>query len=343
MAEGIRHARRYGSDPTMNPLGRRLGTMFLRSSRLRQALRTLAHLRGHRLVLVYHRLRVTPGPTEEVIPTVSVDMFRAQLQALRDTVDLVTLDELLSEERDTNERLKARHRPAVAVTFDDDLKSHAEHALPILRELGVPATFFLSGRALHGQGPYGFQQLEALLLAHGAKETMALLGVSVLHTPDLVLACERSPRLRQRVRELAARLPATDMLDGAGIAALSRGGMSVGFHTTDHQVLPDLDDMALDNAVTHGHQTLAAAAGAAVRHFAYPYGKADSRSAAAVRRAGFVAAFTGECRPIRRSDDRYRLGRWEPGPVSTDDLLRRLAVRLHRGHIRTAEQQAPWT
>jgi peptidoglycan/xylan/chitin deacetylase (PgdA/CDA1 family) len=342
MAQGVRHAWRYGTDHTMTRLGRRLGSIVLRSSRLSEALRTLAHLRGRRLALVYHRLCATPTPAGELVPTVPVDVFRAQLNALRDTVDLVTLDELVSEERDTNERRKAGYRPAVAVTFDDDLASHAEHALPILRELGVPATFFLSGRALHGQGPYGFQRLEALLLAHGAKETMALLGVSVGKTPDLVLACERSPTLRERVHELAAHLPATDILDGAGIAALSRGGMSVGFHTTSHQVLPDLDDTALDNAVTHGHLALAAAAGVAVRHFAYPYGRADSRSAAAVRRAGFVAAFTGDGQPIRRSDDRYRLGRWEPGPVSADDLLRRLAVRLHRGHVRPARQNARW-
>ena len=342
MAEGVCHVWRYGTDHTMTRLGRRLGSIVLRSPGLSEALRTLARLRGRRLALVYHRLCLTPVPAGELVPTVPVDVFRAQLNALRDTVDLVTVDELVSDERDTNERRKAGYRPAVAVTFDDDLASHAEHALPILRELGVPATFFLSGRALHGQGSYGFQQLEALLLTHGAKETMALLGVSALNTPDLVLACERSPTLRERVRELAARLPATDILDAAGIAALSRGGMSVGFHTTSHQVLPDLDDAALDNAVTHGHLALAAAAGVAVRHFAYPYGRADSRSAAAVRRAGFVAAFTGDGQPIRPSDDRYRLGRWEPGWVSADELLRRLAVRLHRGHVRPATHNARW-
>ena len=29
-------------------------------------------------------------------------------------------------------------------------------------------------------------------------------------------------------------------------------------------------------------------------------------------------------------DDRYRLGRWEPGPLGVDDLLVKLALRLHR-------------
>jgi peptidoglycan/xylan/chitin deacetylase (PgdA/CDA1 family) len=326
----------------MNPLVRRVGTMFLYSSRLSHALRTLAHWRGHRLVLVYHRLSLRPIPDGAVVPTLLVDIFRTHIQALREVVDLVSLDQLLAPDADSRPRTNGVRRPAVAVTFDDDLKSHAEHALPILRELAVPATFFLSGRVLHGQGPYCFQQLEAVLIAHGLKKTMALLGVSVVHTPELVLACERSANLRQRVRELAAGLPEPEVLDAAGIAALSRGGMSVGFHTTNHHLLPDLDSAALDSAVSHGHQALAAAAGVAVRHFAYPYGQADSRCAAAVRQAGFVAAFTGECRPIRQGDDRYRLGRWEPGPLSGDDLLRRLAVRLHRGRGPTAKPPTSW-
>ena len=67
-----------------------------------------------------------------------------------------------------------------------------------------------------------------------------------------------------------------------------------------------------------------------MRYFAYPHGKADARSAAAVRAAGFDAAFTGRAQPLRRDDDRYRLGRWEPGALGVDDLLVNLAVRLHR-------------
>jgi hypothetical protein len=67
-----------------------------------------------------------------------------------------------------------------------------------------------------------------------------------------------------------------------------------------------------------------------VRHFAYPYGKTDDRSTAVVRRAGFQSAFTGQPRPIRSGDDRFRLGRWEPGPLGVDEFLVKLAVRLHR-------------
>jgi peptidoglycan/xylan/chitin deacetylase (PgdA/CDA1 family) len=256
-----------------------------------------------------------------------VDVFRAQLQALCEVVDLVTIDEVLASDRPPAGH---RKRPAVALTFDDDLPSHAEYALPVLRELGVPAAFFLSGRVLHGLGSYWFQQLEALLIAYGERRTAALLRVPEAHAGRLAQNCEGSVDLRHRVSELAAGMSTPAILDRDAIAAFVAAGMTVGFHTVEHDVLPDLDDAALENAVSRGREDLAAAAGAAIHYFAYPHGKADTRSAEAVRRAGFSAAFTGRAQPVREGDDAHRLGRWEPGPLGVDDLLVTMAVRLHR-------------
>jgi peptidoglycan/xylan/chitin deacetylase (PgdA/CDA1 family) len=312
----------------VTPLARRVATTLLRSSVVNRAVRVLARARGHRLVLVYHRIGPPVPPGCEIVPSVPVDVFRMQLQALGEIYDLVPLDEILREDR--SHEAAPRKRAAVAVTFDDDLPSHAEHALPVLRELGVPATFFLSGRALHGLGPYWFQQLEAVLIAYGERRTAAFLHLSEVGARELVLACEANADLRRRVNDLAAELASPGILDRNAIAALAAGGMTIGFHTVEHDVLPVLAGAALDNAVSSGRADLAAAAGAPVKYFAYPHGKADTRSATAVRRAGFNAAFTGLPQPVRDGDDRHRLGRWEPGPLGVDDLLVNIAVRFHR-------------
>jgi peptidoglycan/xylan/chitin deacetylase (PgdA/CDA1 family) len=311
----------------MNTFARRVATTLLRSSTVSGAVRTLARMRGHRLVLVYHRLGpAVPGGCE-IVPSVPVDVFRAQLHALCEVVDVVTIDELLAFDRSPP---GDRSRPAVALTFDDDLPSHAEHALPVLREVGVPAAFFLSGRVLHGLGSYWFQQLEALLIAYGERRTAALLCVPDGQADRLAQTCEERVDLRHRVSELAAGLSTPDILERDAIASFAAAGMTVGFHTVEHDRLSDLDDQALENAVSRGRENLAAVAGAAIRYFAYPHGKADTRSAMAVRRAGFSAAFTGRTQPVRGTDDVHRLGRWEPGPLGVDDLLVTMAVRLHR-------------
>jgi peptidoglycan/xylan/chitin deacetylase (PgdA/CDA1 family) len=311
----------------MSRLVRYVANTLLRSSTVRQAVQELARLRGHRLVLVYHRLGRSAPPGCAVVPSVPVDLFRAQLQALSDVVDLVTIDDVLASDRPP---AGSRKRPTVALTFDDDLPSHAEHALPLLREAGVPATFFLSGRVLHGLGSYWFQQLEALLTAYGERRTAALLHLPEARAGSLARACEENVALRHRVSDVSAGISTPAVLGRDAIAAFGTAGMSVGFHTVEHDVLPALDDPALENAVSRGREELAAASGGAVRFFAYPHGKADTRSAVAVRRAGFSAAFTGRPQPIRSGDDVHRLGRWEPGPLGVDDLLIAMAVRLYR-------------
>jgi peptidoglycan/xylan/chitin deacetylase (PgdA/CDA1 family) len=319
----------------VSPLARQAARALLRSSAVNRAIRILAQLRGHRLVLVYHRVGSAHPPGCTIVPSVSADIFRAQLDALRNSVDVVTLDEILHN-RTAGVASRAR-RPAIAVTFDDDLPSHTEESLPILLEFGVRAAFFLSGRALHGRGPYWFQLLESLLLEHGEGRTAALLGVPGATSRDLALTGQSDESMRRRVRALASELPPGGIMQREQIAALAGAGMTVGFHTVDHVAMPGLEDRALDDVVTRGRDDLAVVTGTPPRYFAYPYGKTDARSAAAVRRAGFDAAFIGHPRPLRTSDDRHQLGRWEPGPLPVDDLLVALAIRLHRASPTTAE------
>jgi peptidoglycan/xylan/chitin deacetylase (PgdA/CDA1 family) len=308
----------------------RVAKTVLRNPAVSRAVRGLACARGHRLVLVYHRLGPPVPGRCEIVPSVPIDLFRAHLQALGDVTDLVGLDTILARDGPPLASSDGP-RPAVAVTFDDDLPSHAAEALPVLRELGVPATFFLSGRVLHGAGPYWFQQLEAVLVVHGHERTAALLGLPRASSgDDLVLRCEQDSTVRAAITDLAADLPGPRILDVKGLTALARAGMTIGFHTLDHGILPHMDDAALERALARGRDELGVVAGTPLRYFAYPYGKADQRAAAAVRRAGYDAAFTGRPEPLRRRADQFRLGRWEPGRIRVDDLLVTLAVRLHR-------------
>lgn len=307
----------------------RAGRASLRSATVNRVIRTLARLRGNGLVLVYHRVGPGAPPGCEVIPTVPQDVFRAQLQALGDAVELVTLDALLVPNGARTRRHEAR-RPRVAITLDDDLTSHVDVTLPILCELGAPATFFLSGRSLHDLGGYWFQHLETLLVAHGEARAAAILRLPSVRSAELALACEASADLRQRAVDAAADLPAPEVLDRRAIATLAAAGMTIGFHTVRHDILPTLSDTAIQEALSDGRDDLAKAAGVAISYFAYPHGKTDARSEAAVQAAGFEAAFTGRASPLRHDTERYRLGRWEPGALEVDDFLVNLAVRLHR-------------
>lgn len=63
---------------------------------------------------------------------VSPEAFRAQMHLLRrHRVRVLTLDQVLAG------------LPGVALTFDDGYRDCLEHALPVLRDLGFPAAFFI--------------------------------------------------------------------------------------------------------------------------------------------------------------------------------------------------------
>jgi peptidoglycan/xylan/chitin deacetylase (PgdA/CDA1 family) len=283
----------------------------------------VAARRGHGLVLVYHRVRADGDvPQCEVVPSLGRSRLRAQLEALAELGDIVDLPRLLDPPA-------ARRRPRFALTFDDDYPHHAAHALPVLRDVGVPGTFFLSGRALHGLGPYWWERLEALVAADGVAEAGRALGVSGDSAQALAAACETRPDARSRVEAIAPRA-VEQPLDVDGISALAAAGMTLGFHTLEHPLLPALDGDRLAAALTTGRGELAAVTGRPMTLLAYPHGKADQRVAQSAHAAGYAAAWTGWAQPSRVDGDPFLLGRWEPGPLDVDSFVAAVAVRLNR-------------
>jgi peptidoglycan/xylan/chitin deacetylase (PgdA/CDA1 family) len=85
-------------------------------------------------VLVYHAIGHVARSASEWNGFVHPDRFAAQMRYLAQHRRVVSLDELIDAP-------DAGHR--VAITFDDAYRSALEHAVPILEELGLPATFFV--------------------------------------------------------------------------------------------------------------------------------------------------------------------------------------------------------
>lgn len=313
-------SRRSGSGPA-----RLLARRALRARPVGDAVRTVAGLGERALVLVYHRIVAHAPSASAIVPTVASNVFRRHVAALAEVGEIVPLESLVGG--------IGRHaRPRFALTFDDDHLSHVEHALPILRSLGAPATFFLSGRALHGLGPYWFEVLEREIDARGLAAVARELSIDADRPEALAVACERDRSLQARLEDRAGE--PGPRLEHGDIEALAAAGMSVGFHTLRHRILPPLPPDELEADLVEGRRDLEAIVGRRIELFAYPHGKADPRTAAAVRRADYVAAFTGRPSPITRGADPYLLGRWEPGPLGVDDLLVGTAIRLTRGAAR---------
>lgn len=100
-------------------------------------------------ILCYHRL----GPTVTDSMTVTTDVFESQLRYLRDNgYTVIPLRALVDYRLGTAPPPPPR---SVVITFDDGHRSVYEHALPLIRQYGIPVTLFIYPSAIsNSHAPY---------------------------------------------------------------------------------------------------------------------------------------------------------------------------------------------
>lgn len=86
--------------------------------------------------------------------------------------------------------------------------------------------------------------------------------------------------------------PDLPIADESEIASLSGAGVEIGVHGFEHQDMRGLDDTQLRRHTVEAGDAVADITGIRPRSFAYPFGWWDPRAREAVRRAGFVVAFS---------------------------------------------------
>jgi len=286
------------------------------------------------VALMYHSVAERAGdPTRELVPPHHVRLFERQVRLVRRLYDVVPAERLF----DTAAARRRGQRFPVAITFDDDLACHAVLALPVLSELGVTATFFLSGASLERPFAFHYERLQRAFdagvpdlpaLVYGEPARTAARGIH-----ELGLALEQMPPDERDAA--AARLgkalgpdPDDAGIRAEQVQALADAGMTIGFHTRRHDSLAWLDDERLERALVDGRSELEAIAGRALTTLGYPHGRADIRVADAARTAGFKAGFTTQHEPVTPESDRLLQGRVGPSLRSAGALAIELALTL---------------
>jgi glycosyltransferase involved in cell wall biosynthesis len=266
--------------------------------------------RAAALALCYHRVLETPGTWDPAL-VVARDTFRRQLEALARDYELCTCSEL-GRALSGGER-----RRLCAVSFDDGYADNLTVALPVLREVGAPATLFLATDPVARRRALWFERLALVLRPHLEDPRLRRLcdeQPALRRLPD-VIARAQSPRQAVRAavallkesdtetRELAERLltdafgppdPAAlpAFLDWDGVRALAAAGVEIGGHTVTHPILPRTAPDRARDEIAAGRAQIEAALGRPVTAFAYPNGDHDDATVRLVREAGFAWAFT---------------------------------------------------
>ena len=299
------------------------------------------------IALMYHSVDQRAGdPSRELVPPHEVGLFERQLRHVRRHYDVVPAERLQHAAR---ARRRGRRFP-VAITFDDDLACHERLALPVLRRLGLTATFFLCGASLDRPFSFSFERLQRAYDVDQSKAAALVTGrgsateLADLHSLGVALE-DMTPGERDLAAERLLAVAGPDPED-AGIRrpqvrALAEAGMTVGFHSLRHDPLTSLTDEQLATAMEAGRAALADAAGAPVDVIGYPHGRADERVGAAARAAGFRAGYTTRRVPVTPESDPLLLGRIGPSLRSVGALALEIPLTLlRRGSVRPSPAPA---
>ena len=286
-------------------------------------LERLAAARPGLVVFTYHRI-AEPGvdPYYEPVISATPRAFRAQVEEIGRRMRVLTLDEAM-------DRVVSHapwSEPLALITFDDGYRDNFEVAAPILRDRGVPATFFLPTAFLETPRLPWWDKV-AFIIKQTRVNRLELPrregGDRSPGPPPLIIDVDAAPR-SEAIRAIIdafldetipdgpwflemlaerAEVPVDDEAMGRALFATwdqvrrltgPGTGLSVGSHGHSHRKLAGLDDETQRRELADSRRILEDRLGREVAALAYPYGwpgayTAETKALAA--EVGYRAAF----------------------------------------------------
>jgi len=257
------------------------------------------------VVLLYHRVTILSSDPQ--LLAASPDNFRSHLQFLKNNFTIVRFEEDWSKVK----------KPAIAITFDDGYADNARQALPLLEEIGVPATFFVTSGTIGTGQEFWWDELERLVFGeHEFPDQFVLMDNNFGKVWPTATATERqvlfkeiqpfmrninTPRRENWLMQLRRWVQADDKtsethramtVEELQLLARSRW-VTIGAHTVTHPALSRLPLEDQRQEIIASKTQLEAWLGQEVLVFSYPYGTREDYAQETVdlcREAGFVKA-----------------------------------------------------
>lgn len=254
-------------------------------------LRRYAPLPSPVSILTYHHVAdEDPSyPYDPGVADADPKQFRRQMEMLARYGTPIGIDELIRA-------LQGAPLPKnpVMVTFDDGYRSCHDVALPILRAVGMRATFFVPTGYINDRKLFWWERI-AIILSQGKRNTATITfprpfdidrrNPSAHRVLADLIKNTKNLDIKRFLDELseAFGVPWDDPIEAQHsdnlimswdhVRALSRAGMDVESHTRWHRVLQTLDDGLLRDELAGSKADLEAQLGRPVRAIAYPVGR----------------------------------------------------------------------
>jgi peptidoglycan/xylan/chitin deacetylase (PgdA/CDA1 family) len=276
-------------------------------------------------VLIYHRV---PAEPDELLPgEPCAAEFERTMRWVKSVFNVIPLAEGVAG-------IKSGKLPprALAITFDDGYANNATVAAPILKRLGLHATFFIATGFLDGGRMFNDTVIEAVRDCRDEQLDLTDLGLGVHATVTLeqrrraIDATLTGIKYRPKTERAAlasavalaagARLPTTLMMTSEQAAGLAREGFELGGHTVTHPILAQVDLGTARDEIERGRRRVDEISGRRTRLFAYPNGRPQrdyvKASVELVRELGFEGAVTTSNGAASVGSSPYEIPRFTP-------------------------------
>ncbi|MBW8042191.1 MAG: polysaccharide deacetylase family protein [Planctomycetes bacterium] len=291
------------------PIESCLGTI-IRVARLDSLLRTIRPIKVP--ILMYHSVTLNNGTSETCLSLagmcVSVAQFQKHMEYLLkryNTISLFDFIEWLSGKK------KLPKNPCI-ITFDDGFLDVYENAVPILRRLGLTATFFVIGRTLETGNSMWLYELYTILDSLPIAHCISVFSAEIENFPLTERASKAQIRSwirhyfssidKDKRNQLLGRfrhrfngdsLKPLEFMDPQQVRELMVDGFQVGSHSMNHEYLSKLGDSQLEEDIGESKRTISEIIGDTPKTFCYPFGGIDSwdkRVVEILKKKGFLCA-----------------------------------------------------
>lgn len=261
---------------------------------------------AHRGATVFMLHRVLPPTTAsyDAEMVTSTDLFGDLVQWLAKEFQIVTLQEVA-------ERLRSGRslRRLCALTFDDGWLDNYTHALPILRQVGAPATIFVVSRFIGGMRRLWQEKLWFLLKGISESQVQTFVrewraGSGIELFPDdsdfakwrSFLIGLGSARAENFVDALQLTAPPASVpeertfMNWDEVREMQRAGIEFGAHTLNHVLLTTVPSDIVRSEIEGSRHDIESELNTGITGFAYPWGACNAFVRESVQEAGFSYA-----------------------------------------------------
>src|SRR5271166_674669 len=267
---------------------------------------------GMARILLYHNFS---GSSEAHTNEVSVIAARTQLEYLRRHFHIVPLSRLIEQLR-SGVPLQSH---TVALTIDDGRRNCYEFFFPLLKEFGMPATFFVVSSFIRREGWVWADKV--LWLSEQPHRLSELASDRIEDCFEILNHMRpelRDARIESIAREMGVSIPKEPPLKYAPCSwgelreMVDSGLVEIGSHSVTHSTLASLTDQESWQELTMSRAQIEEGLGKEVRCFCFPNGKqSDYRPShlRQVKEAGYIGAVVARFGMAGKGTSPYELPR----------------------------------